>query len=110
MICGDPITTNEFWRPIQRLYDFVVGDSTGFSRTHACVPVLQVYCLQFDLATNRLVSGARDRQIFVWDFEKGDVIKKLSGHRHACVHLGVGSLLLTEHTPKVYRDEPSVRQ
>jgi WD40 repeat protein len=46
-----------------------------------------VYCLQFDLATNRLVSGARDRQIFVWDFEKGEVIKKLSGHRYAALLL-----------------------
>lgn len=46
-----------------------------------------VYCLQFDLATNRLVSGARDRQIFVWDFEKGEVIKKLSGHRYTVMNL-----------------------
>lgn len=46
-----------------------------------------VYCLQFDLALNRLVTGSRDRNIYVWDFEMGKVVKKLVGHRYAVMTL-----------------------
>jgi WD40 repeat protein len=81
--------------------------TTHTTHTHTHTRHTQVYCLQFDLATNRLVSGARDRQIFVWDFEKGEVIKKLSGHRYALIPPPRLFALSFHHSPHLHLDTRS---
>ena len=73
-------------------HNWITGESNNPLILQTCSTAV-ITCLQVDEKKNRLITGADNGDILVWNFRSGDLIHKLQGHQG-----GVWALTATKYT------------